>query len=260
MRSFLLGLACMILLASPSLAADRLVRFSAASVAGQADAKVEGYLTRPKGAGRFAAVVVLHSCLGMRADRAAMAQRLANWGYVALFVDDFSTRGLRDSCAVEFPEGLADAVGAVGFVARLPDVDPARIAVVGYSQGAATALQIAAGSAGLRTMPDQGHIAAVAAYYPACVVVANVRLQIPTLVLVGANDSVTPAAACQQLARQQAAGTMKLVVYPDAGHVFDDPQFAGGKALLGMRLQYDRKAAVQAQTALHDFLAARLAR
>jgi len=71
--------------------------------------EVQGYLTRPKGAGPFPAVVLLHTCLGLPANRRSIAETLAGWGYVALFVDDFKTRGLKETCAVDFDPAVADA-------------------------------------------------------------------------------------------------------------------------------------------------------
>jgi dienelactone hydrolase len=252
-------------------AADQLVKFAAASPLSQAvtggaglpvnGTGIEGYLTKPRGNGPFPAAVMLHSCLGLRADRQSVASRLAGWGYVTLFVDDFSTRGLKETCAVDFPEGLSDAFGALAFVAKLPYVDKARIVAVGYSQGAATALQIAAlGATSRFALPGGPKFKTVAAFYPGCAGLPGARLQIPTLILIGSADTVTPAADCEQLARRQPAGQVKLMVYSAAGHVFDDPAFAGGKQLLGMWLQFDPNAATQSQSALRDFLAATLAR
>ena len=72
------------------------------------------------------------------------------------------------------------------------------------------------------------------------------------------SDEVTPAADCERLAAAQAGAT--LVVYPKAAHGFDNPEFAGGKRILGMWLQYDRAAAEGSMAALRDFLGKRLAR
>jgi dienelactone hydrolase len=221
--------------------------------------EIRGYLTKPTGEDPFPAVVLLHSCLGLPADRQSIGNTLAGWGYVALFVDDFTSRSIGETCAVDFPEGLSDAFGALAFVAKLPYVDKTRIAVVGYSQGADTALQIAS----LRVssgMPDDLRFKAAAAFYPPCANEARTRLRLPTLILIGSADAVTPAADCQQLARNQPAADLKLIVYPGAGHVFDDPQFAGGKQILGMRLQFNQGAAAQSRSALRDFLAAKIGR
>ena len=104
---------------APTEAAE-LVKFASA---GQGD-PIQGYLSRPKGAGPFPAVVLLHTCLGLPSERASIGERIAGWGYVALFVDDFATRGLKETCAVDFKPAVADAYGALASLASLPDVDP----------------------------------------------------------------------------------------------------------------------------------------
>jgi dienelactone hydrolase len=228
------------------MAADELVRFPSA---GQGD-PIQGYLSKPKGKGPFPAVVLLHTCLGLPAERASIGERIAAWGYVALFVDDLATRGLKETCAVDFPQALADADGALAHLASLPYVDPARIAAVGFSQGGDTALKIATGGA--------AGFKAAAAFYPPCANVAGATLDIPTLILVGAKDEVTPAADCATLARQQAPGMAKFVVYPGAAHAFDLPEFGAGTKVMGMLLAYDRGAALRSWTELRSFLAARL--
>ena len=247
-RTFLV-LAALLGLAGVAHAADATVSFPTLGLAG-GERPITGYLTRPKGDGPFPAVVLLHSCLGLPSDRRALPEKLAAWGYVALAVDDFAARGLRETCAVDFPEGLADAQGAVAFLARDPQVDPAHVAILGFSQGGDTALKLAAD-------PPPG-VAAVAAYYPPCGNRPDARLKIPTLILIGAADRVTPAAACSRLVRRQHPGVARLVAYPEAGHVFDDPAFAGGRRALGMWLQFDAAAAAQSRLVLRDFLAAHL--
>ena len=82
----------------------------------------------------------------------------------------------------------------------------------------------------------------------------------PTLIVVGAKDEVTPARDCAELAKRQQPGLVKLVVYPGAAHAFDLPEFGGGKQIMGMSLAYDRNAAQRAWTDLRSFLAARLKR
>jgi dienelactone hydrolase len=241
--------------------AEALVKFASAGAPAQVEVRsdlIQGYLTKPKGAGPFPAVVLLHSCLGLPAGRRSMADTFAGWGYVALFVDDFTTRRVKETCAVDFNEALPDAYGALTFLSALPYVDPARIAAIGFSQGADTALKIA--SRPPASGSNNPAFKAAAAFYPPCDNIANSRLQIPTLILVGAMDDVTPAADCQRLAGRQAVGVVKLVVYPRARHGFDNPEFGDGARLLGMWLAYDREAALRSRVELRDFLAARVAR
>jgi dienelactone hydrolase len=236
--------------------ADELVTFPAAG-GGQSGAEIRGYLAKPKGARPFPAVVLLHSCLGLPSNRRAIEAALLGQSYVALFVDDFSTRGLKETCAVDFPEGLADAYGALAYLSHLPFVDAGRIAVVGFSQGADTALKIV--SSRSAAGPDGLKFRAAAAFYPPCANVEGQRLVIPTLILVGSADGVTPAADCERFANGQ-SGQAKLVVYPDAAHCFDDPAFRGGKSVMGMILKYDPATAKASRRDLGAFLTETLGR
>lgn len=226
------------------------------SAAGGLD--IRGYLAKPEGRGPFPAVVLLHSCLGLPANRQSIETEITGWGYVALFVDDFGPRGLKETCAVDFPEGASDAYGALAFLAKLAYVDPSRIAAVGFSQGADTALAIAAsGRNSAFAIPGDLAFKAAAAFYPPCANRPDAEFQLPTLILVGAQDSVTPAADCRQLAKRQ-PGVVELVVYAGADHGFDLPEFGGGRRVLGMWLKYDREAAAQSWLELKRFLAKRL--
>ena len=140
----------------------------------------------------------------------------------------------------------------MAYLASLPYVDPARIAAVGFSQGGDTALKIASrGAAGFR---------AVCPPSISCANLAGAALGIPTLILVGANDEVTPAADCADLAKRQPPSMVKFVVYPGAAHAFDLPEFTTGTKVMGMPLAYDHNAATRSWTELRGFLAARLKR
>jgi dienelactone hydrolase len=225
---------------------------------GQPGAAIEGYLTKPSGDGPFPAVVLLHSCLGLPPDRSAIGNMIAGWGYVALFVDDFGTRDLKQTCTVDFPEGVGDAYGALNYIARFAFVDRTRIAALGYSQGADTALTIASDRFASAFVSSQGaKFKAAAAFYPPCANQRGARLALPTLVIVGDRDNVTPAADCARLARAQPHGIskLKLIVLAGAEHVFDNPAFTGGARVYGMWLKYDGAAADQAKAELHRFLA-----
>jgi dienelactone hydrolase len=241
------------LLGAAPASAESLVKFMSA---GRGES-VQGYLTKPKGAGPFPAVVLLHTCLGLPANRRSVGENFAAWGYVALFVDDFATRSLKETCGADFPQALPDAYGALAYLSALPEVDPARIAAVGFSQGADTALRIASSAPAGGAEP---RFKAAAAFYPPCANISGAKLQIPTLIMIGAKDDVTPASDCARLAAAQADGTVKLVVYPGARHGFDLPEFGRGTQVLGMTIAYDRPAAEKSKAELRDFLGSRLGR
>lgn len=244
--------------------AEQLVKFDSAGAKiakSKPGARIQGYLTRPDGQGPFPAVVLLHSCLGLPATRKSIADVFAGWGYVVLFVDDFTTRGIKETCAEEFRESISDAYGALAFLSKLPFVDPRRIGAVGYSQGADTALEIASSRfVAAFAVPGGAKFKVATAFYPPCENLGEVDLKIPTLILIGALDDVTPAADCERLAKAQSGAGVKLVVYPAARHGFDNPEFADGLRVSGMLLRYDRDAAERSWAEVRDFLAGKLAR
>jgi len=78
-----------------------------------------------------------------QAGRDAAGARFAALGYVFLIVDSFGPRGVSQRCTIEAGstvDRLMDAYGGLLFLAAQPFVDPERIAVVGYSQGAGVVL------------------------------------------------------------------------------------------------------------------------
>ncbi|WP_372426326.1 dienelactone hydrolase family protein [Salinarimonas chemoclinalis] len=88
------------------------------------------------------AVVILPGLGGIIAEREIRyAKRLAGEGYVALAVDTFGSRGAayanHSLRALRVTETmmLADAFAALAHLVRLPMVDPARVAVMGFSYG-----------------------------------------------------------------------------------------------------------------------------
>lgn len=255
-----------------SAAAGEVVKFDSAALRPGAAAQepsrddaahIQGVFAKPKGDGPFPAIVLLHSCLGLPTAAGSMVDRLARWGYVALFVDDFATRGIKETCARDFDGAASDAFGALLYLSRLPYVDSRRIAAVGYSQGGDTALQVASGRlASTFAVPRDLNFSAAVAFYPPCANQQNARLQLPTLILIGRSDEVTPAADCERLAKAQSGPgpALKLLIYPGAHHGFDNPQLAAGAKLFGMWMQYNANAAEHSSLAMRDFLAAMLAR
>jgi dienelactone hydrolase len=226
--------------------------------------RIEGYLSKPDGAGPFPAVVFLHGCTGLATNaRDAIAERMTSWGYVALSVDSFATRGINQACGIqEIPNRQADALGALLYLSRQAFVDPRRIAVLGASQGGIAALQLASTRpAGLFVIPDELKFKAAVAYYPLCSLASD-QASIPTLVMIGELDDWAPVADCERwMKRRAGAGApVKLVTYPGAYHLFDVPLLRDGRRFLGHWLKYDPDAGPRSLAELHDFLAAELSR
>ena len=229
---------------------------------------IEGYLSRPEGPGPFPAVVYLHGCAGLlEKTRTRMAELLTGWGYVSLMVDSFATRGIEHGCdpAVVARQGILptrqrDALGALSYLAKLPFVDPKRVAVVGSSQGGIVALQLASTkSFDYFAIPDELKFKAAVAYYPLCAFATD-QLTIPTTILIGDLDDSSPAKDCELWMERRAGkgARAKLVIYPGAYHAFDAPNLTEGMWLFGHWLKYDADAASHSIQEMHDFLATEL--
>ena len=106
------------------------------------DVKVSGQLFRPEGPGPHAAVVLLHSCGGMRQHVTDDWPRfLVDLGYVVLAVDTLGSRGYYRGCTAMKDRRMAqarDAYGSLDYLAGQSYVDSRRVAAVGFSMGANT--------------------------------------------------------------------------------------------------------------------------
>jgi dienelactone hydrolase len=224
--------------------------------------KLTGYLSKPAGAGPFAAIVYLHGCLGLENFRREQAAaQLTGWGYVSLVVDSFATRGISEDCAAPFPERQPDALGALRYLASLPFVDPQRIALIGVAQGGTSALQIAtARRFEIFEMPRDLQFKAVVAFYPSCGA-AGSELAIPALVLTGGIENWGRAVDCEYwMQRRHGRGApVQIEVYPEAYYAFDNPSLKIARRMSSGRwIKYDPDATAKAHIAMRDFLAAQL--
>jgi len=223
---------------------------------------VHAYLSKPEGNGPFPAIVYLHGCGGLsKSTRHRIAELMTGWGYVTLAVDSFTTRELKHACD-DFPAvRQGDALGALRYLSAQGFVDPTRIAVVGSSQGAMTALRLVSTRPSLFAAPDELKFKAVVAYYPCCNVATD-QLTLPTLVMIGESDDWTPARDCEGwMARRAGKGApVTLIIYPGAYHSFDNPNLGEGRRIFGHWLKYDAEATQRSVADMREFLAAQFAK
>jgi len=217
-----------------------------------------GELHRPASNGPFPAIVLLHGCAGRSPGPSedALAARFVALGYAVLVVDSFATRGINIHCTDGGPaiDRTMDAYGGLAYLAGLPFIDPDRIAVLGYSQGAMAALSAVALHGAQSEFTR--HFAAAVAYYPACLD-RDGAFTVPALILIGERDDWTPARDCQEMmTRRTGEGApVKLVVYPGAYHSFNSRSLRDRpRELLGHHLEYDEAADNAAWQELTEFL------
>ncbi|WP_161882296.1 dienelactone hydrolase family protein [Deinococcus alpinitundrae] len=156
------------------------------------DRPLEGYLARPAMQSEaLPGMLVIHEIFGLTDEIRAVAERMAQAGYVALAVDLFANQNKAVCMARMFAgvfadsldhQGARDTRAAFGVLSGLPGVDPDRLGAIGFCLGGSLAIALAC---------TDTRVKAVAPYYGfnprpleavrrACPVVGSYPAQDPT--------------------------------------------------------------------------------
>jgi dienelactone hydrolase len=197
-------------------------------------ATVVGALVLPPGAeAAMPAMVIAHGSGGILPGREdAWAARLNALGIATFVVDSFTPRGLastaRDQSRLSTMANLADSLSALSLLATHPRIDRSRIGVMGFSRGGQVALYSLLEPLRRGIIDDGLRFAAHVALYPSCSIPyhANQVNPAPVLMLLGAADDYTPAAACRDYSAWFAGKgvPIQLIAYDGAHHDFDIPE------------------------------------
>ncbi|MBK6852916.1 MAG: dienelactone hydrolase family protein [Burkholderiales bacterium] len=184
---------------------------------------------------RRPAVVLLHGCGGAFDSQGKIFTRtlryaglLNNEGWHVLVLDSYGPRGERSVCKlrpghrrITQLQRRRDVFGALVWLSGRADVDPERLALLGWSNGGSTVLASTNGQHAEVTESARKPRAAVA-FYPGCEAelrrgyAANTSL----LLMLGEDDDWTPSQACVELA-QSDTSHISYKLYPGAHHGFD---------------------------------------
>lgn len=186
-------------------------------------------------------VIALHTCGGLysviQKDKnlitprtAAMARELRNAGYNLLLPDSLTPRGKVSVCTESLQQRDAstaqqanDVQAALRWLARQDDVDPNRIALLGWANGGSAVMKVLAAKPAARGgLQIKGGIA----FYPSCAQIDSrvvYKPSAPLLILTGDEDDWAPASACNALVTKADPSLVKMNIYPDSLHEFDAP-------------------------------------
>ena len=189
------------------------------------DETVQGMLYAPEGKGPFPALVVIHEWWGLNDWVKEQASRLADQGYVTLAVDLY--RGKVATTADEaheimrgVPEDRAarDLHAAVEFLRSHPNVRKDRIGSIGWCMGGGYSLDVALQEPTLTAaVINYGHLATDSASLK--------KINASILGIFGGQDRGIPVDDVKKFeqALKQQGNRIEIVIYPDAGHAFENP-------------------------------------
>jgi dienelactone hydrolase len=223
---------------------------------------VSGLLFLPAGARPkrgIPAVVMLHGSAGMIYDRAKYGPQLAAMGIAVLLVETYDSR--RD-LATSFIDRVlhitetmfvADAYGALRYLANRPEIDGRRVALAGFSYGGmATEYAMYAQMADALSPDGLRFVGHIAFYAPCIARFADSRTTgAPLLMLYGADDELMRPERCEEIANDLRVGGshVDIISYPGAVHQWDGgmPRGVIGRQLAGCRFLVTRSGTVRDQ-------------
>lgn len=189
-------------------------------------------IPRP-GTDRLPAVILLHGSGGISGSVDSWSQQLNSLGVATFVPDSFTARGITSTVADQ--DQLArlgttiDAYRALELLARHPRIDPARIAVMGFSRGGQAALYSSLKRLYRMHGPAGGvQFAAYVTLYANCGTTYMDDVDVadkPIRMFHGSADDYVPVVPCRAYVdRLRAKGKdVSLTEYADAHHVFDSP-------------------------------------
>jgi dienelactone hydrolase len=222
------------------------------------------YLPPEAGAAdRVPAVVLLHGSAGNAEERGdTYGPPLAAMGVAVMVVETYASRPDLGTSFIQrvihITESmfLADAYGALRYLAARPDIDAHRVVLTGFSYGGMATTYAMYAQVADRLAPPGLRFAGHVAFYAPCIArFADSRTTgAPLLMLYGADDQLMRPDRCAQVADDLRHGGSQVTVisYPGAVHQWDGHRPIGviGRQLAGCRFRVERDGTVRDERTL----------
>jgi dienelactone hydrolase len=201
-----------------------------------------GELRIPRaGQEKLAAVILLPGGGGMGGAGGMIdewSRELNQIGVATFAIDSFSGRGLVSAFGGKVGRlaMVFDSYRALELLARHPQIDSGRVAVMGFSLGGIAALRASVTRFQKMHGPQNLQFAAHVAFYPGCDTTFRSGDDVgdkPIRILHGTADDSFPIGPCREYAERlaKAGRDVRLIEYPGAHHVFDAPAYREQRVL-----------------------------
>jgi dienelactone hydrolase len=222
------------------------------------DTPLRGYLVYDDAAsGKRPGIIVVHEWWGLNDYAKRRAEMLAELGYVAfaldMYGDDKVTEhaeeagGWMKQITENVDRWQRRALAGLEVLKGRDEVDPEKIAAVGYCFGGATVMQMAYAGA------DLDGVVSFHGSLPPATEAQQAKITAPILVAHGEADGFVPAERIEAFrsALEAAGADWQMVIYGGARHGFTNP----GAGEYGMdKLKYDPKADTRSWAMMQSFL------
>ena len=186
---------------------------------------VQAMLYTPAGKGPFPAIVVIHEWWGLNDWVKEQASKLADQGYVALAIDLYRGKvATTPDLAHELMRGVAedraarDLHAAVEFLKSQKNVNKDRIGSIGWCIGGGYSFNLALQEPTLTAdVVNYGHLATDPEQLK--------KINASILGIFGGQDRGIPVDDVKKFEQtmKQLGKRVEIVIYPDAGHAFENP-------------------------------------
>ena len=195
------------------------------------DTEVPATLFRPKGEGKFPAILFQHGRRGLDAPVARLAKRMAARGFIVLAPDVYSARFIEKRPLEHMVETEGDVNAGVDFLLAQPEVSTSKICLYSHTRGGFYTLKVS-----VKYKRQESDVACYVSFYPHWqnpnatepeqvyrYDAALDKLTLPTIVFIGEYEQYQRRRSIETAVSfmKSAGRDIKLIIYPGVGRGFD---------------------------------------